>query len=324
MSQKFGIRRVAVIAVVTAMVGVNAHSAMAGTMSDAMSRPDVSQQGKTTRISDLVARAAPPGQVHRLGLDQTTMTPNGKQKFKVGSAPGSGITVARGDGSNDFSLSLPNAGSLSHAHTAADGTVVYQDSKGKTDVAVQAQSNGIRIQTVTADSKSPKSFAYGLDVRTRAVLNSDGSADLLKDHGHALVTVGHLDAPWAKDANGKSVPTRYSVSSSAITQTITPDASTAYPVVADPKVTSTWWNTTIYFNRNETRLAGFGAGTAGTVASWVPTPYTVVVGRIVQLYGATFGLYYLLGECAKLVFVPINSTPAPLKYSGAEAGGYCR
>lgn len=43
-----------------------------------------------------------------------------------------------------------------------------------------------------------------------------------------------LAAPWATDANGRDVQTRYEVRGDEVFQVVTPDAATAYPVVADP------------------------------------------------------------------------------------------
>ncbi len=307
----------------------NAAAVTRGSTLDAAAATGVAEtasapQDYASRVSNIVERVAPVNEIQHMSLDKSTLAADGNQRFTVSSIAASGVTFATGDGSRDFSLGLPNASSLGGAQTGADGTIVYRGSNGNPDVAVQALSDGLRIQTVTVDSTSPKSFNYGLSADTRAVLNKDGSVDVLKSYGQTLVIVGHIDAPWAKDANGKAVPTRFLVSSRAITQTIAPDASAAYPIVADPKTTSTWWNTTIYFNRYETKIAAIGGGMAGTVASWVPTPYTIVVGRAVQLYSATFGLYYARGACAKLVFFPIITVPVPIQYSGSEAGGYCR
>ena len=48
--------------------------------------------------------------------------------------------------------------------------------------------------------------------------------------------IGLIERPWAVDANGQLVETRYILQDGTITQTIN-HANAAYPVVADP-----WWN----------------------------------------------------------------------------------
>ena len=41
-------------------------------------------------------------------------------------------------------------------------------------------------------------------------------------------------APWAKDANGNDLPTSYRVEGTSVVQVVDFDATTAFPVVADP------------------------------------------------------------------------------------------
>ncbi len=50
--------------------------------------------------------------------------------------------------------------------------------------------------------------------------------------------VATIGAAWAVDANGAAVPTRYEIDGTTLTQVVETDATTAYPVVADP---SWWW-----------------------------------------------------------------------------------
>lgn len=51
--------------------------------------------------------------------------------------------------------------------------------------------------------------------------------------------IAHIAAPWAVDANGSPLPTRYSVEGSTVIQTVETTAATAFPVVADPSWV--WW-----------------------------------------------------------------------------------
>lgn len=47
---------------------------------------------------------------------------------------------------------------------------------------------------------------------------------------------GAVAAPWAVDATGQSVPTRYEIEGQALVQVIDFTAATAFPVVADPDI----------------------------------------------------------------------------------------
>jgi hypothetical protein len=80
-------------------------------------------------------------------------------------------------------------------------------------------------------------------------------------HGGYLITksgskgatvLGSIDAPWAKDANGKAVPTSYRIEGGSLVQKVTTTTGTAFPVVADPKV-SYGWNIYIKFNKTEVK-----------------------------------------------------------------------
>ena len=50
-------------------------------------------------------------------------------------------------------------------------------------------------------------------------------------------TMGWIATAWAVDASGIPVPTRYTVAGDFLTQSVSPTASTSYPVIAGPTVT---------------------------------------------------------------------------------------
>nr|BFD87200.1 hypothetical protein StreXyl84_66010 [Streptomyces sp. Xyl84] len=56
--------------------------------------------------------------------------------------------------------------------------------------------------------------------------------------------IGFFEAPWAKDAAGNDVPTRYEVKDGNLVQTVDFSATTAFPVVIDPGFWSTAWKVT--------------------------------------------------------------------------------
>lgn len=64
--------------------------------------------------------------------------------------------------------------------------------------------------------------------------------------GQRIVTM--ISSPQAQDANGMSVPSSLSVDGDTVTLQVTPDASTAYPVIADPlwipegDLGNGWWS----------------------------------------------------------------------------------
>jgi len=73
------------------------------------------------------------------------------------------------------------------------------------ELAVQMfRSGGIRAQTVMRSSNAPRSFAYDFGPSVSVVPSEAGGAELRRQEGDAIESVGRLDAPWAKDADGKA------------------------------------------------------------------------------------------------------------------------
>lgn len=87
-----------------------------------------------------------------------------------------------------------------------------------------------------SDESSERTHRFAIDVPEggRMVKNSDGSVDVLDAEGRR---VNHIRAPWAYDATGRSVSTRYEIDNETgeLVQYIDPERSTVYPVLADPE-----------------------------------------------------------------------------------------
>lgn len=86
----------------------------------------------------------------------------------------------------------------------------------------------------------------------------DGYQPYLSDSGEVIFiddqkNLVPVAAPWAVGADGRSVPSRYEIRGDELFQIVIPDASTTYPIVADP----TWqWTGPAWgmkLNRSETR-----------------------------------------------------------------------
>lgn len=115
----------------------------------------------------------------------------------------------------------------------ANGMSVWSTESDKVAAYVQPISNGVRVLTAIASADAPRSYDYKLDIPAGSSLNENKLGFLVVGpQGEAL---GQLLAPWAKDANGKDLPTAYSLSGDTLTQTVNLDAQDiAYPVLADP------------------------------------------------------------------------------------------
>ncbi|MDR3360989.1 MAG: hypothetical protein LBO20_10205 [Bifidobacteriaceae bacterium] len=219
---------------------------------------------------------------------------------------------------------------LGEGSLASDGTVVYLGSPAGIDQAVQALSDGsVRLEAVIKSADAPNEIAYEVGSAFTLTPNADGTVTVLEDFGELALAAAVIDQPWAVDANGSEIPTRYEVDGNLLVQVVEVESTTAYPVVADPKITSTWWNTTIYFNRSETKSAITVSGWTQAVGGVTPLP-AVIKGVLVAAaatVNAVARLAYDNGQCLKLVIYgwpPAVWTWAPHNATRSEAGGYCR
>ncbi|MFI8938409.1 hypothetical protein [Streptomyces syringium] len=136
-------------------------------------------------------------------------------------------------------IGLPGSRSAS-AHASAGGTVVYAQPSTPVDVAAQVTHDGSASALITLkDATAPTEYRFPLDLpsTTIPVIADDGGVVFSDAEGNLI---GAFQAPWAKDADGKPVRTSYRFEGGELVQTIEVHASTAYPVVADPK----WWDKT--------------------------------------------------------------------------------
>lgn len=139
------------------------------------------------------------------------------------------ITLPRG-GDNDEEPEREGSGAISH--DLGDGS----------HIVPAIRSNGIvQILSVLHDAAAPTSFDYDVAVGADGslVAAADGGVRLLDGSGQEVASVA---APWALDASGKQIPTRFVVEQNRLTQ-IVDAASVAdvqYPVVADPAVAVTY------------------------------------------------------------------------------------
>ena len=215
---------------------------------------------------------------------------------------------------------------------SVDGSIVYVDTA--IDIVAQVTTEGLRVSTVLAGPASDTEFVYDFDAKTIPVLNEDGSVDLTQsvymiDPGtglmiEAVLTIAQIQKPWAKDANGLSVPTRYKVADHRLTQIVEHTSGQyAYPVVADPQLVWEGILPWFYFNRLETHdltnagnAAALCAGLAfffGPIGLAAAAICAANIGSVV--YNANY--YQNRGQCVKLHFAPV------VVFSGGHSGALC-
>ncbi|KHK99140.1 hypothetical protein LK09_03775 [Microbacterium mangrovi] len=130
-----------------------------------------------------------------------------------------------------FDLDLPDG---AHLTTQADGSVAIH----------------VPITEEVASEAEVKRISDAVDAvlgnlaDDQPVTDEQQSAlDSIKPAKTAEITttkrIATLAAPWAVDANGKSVDTHYVINGNAVSQVIDANSNTAFPVTADPSVL--WW-----------------------------------------------------------------------------------
>lgn len=109
---------------------------------------------------------------------------------------------------------------------------------------VQQVGEGVRFVAALDPGQSQALYPDFVPEDMTMRLLEDGTIEVSDPSGRVA---GLIAAPWAVDATGRSLPTRYVISGRAVIQLI--DVKDArYPIVADPWVTTGWWYTTpVYY-----------------------------------------------------------------------------
>lgn len=117
--------------------------------------------------------------------------------------------------------------------------------------------------------------------------------------------MAQIKKPWAKDAHGNPVATRYEVKGSTLTQVVKTTRNTAFPVVADPTTVKRWYGFDVRFNRSETNRLAAGGGSCTFVVSKAP----VVGGYLATICGAVAAWALSATAMNKCVAVKVVMTP---------------
>jgi Uncharacterized protein conserved in bacteria len=117
--------------------------------------------------------------------------------------------------------------------TAAHGVAVYRHAHPATDIAVHVlDPAAIRIFYILTSANAPQRFDIAVDAPKGTTLALANGGVVMSRNG---APIGAASPPWAYDANGQVVPTRYSLTGNTVVLSIDHQrAGVAYPVVADP------------------------------------------------------------------------------------------
>lgn len=179
-------------------------------------------------------------------------------------------------GASSVSIGLPEVEGASTAVELDSGAITYPSDNGVANTVVPF-SDGVQMLTTIASADAPESFSYQVDVPQGGAITlaDDGTAVISDAEGSPLITT---TAPWAVDANGTSVPTRYEVDGNNLIQVV--DHTTgdfAYPIVADPTY---WWGGKEWWSSARVNVSLVSAGVAGYVGMAGPA---LIVGSALAL-----------------------------------------
>ncbi|MFI9269779.1 hypothetical protein ACIGXM_03520 [Kitasatospora sp. NPDC052896] len=267
---------------ITTVSSLSLMLALAGTVGAASAQAaQPASNGGAAQVAAVVQRAT-----GTTGIAHTTAGADGAQAQVAGSGGNVVVTVPSTAGGKiavtapngtAVTLSMP-ATSNTAGVTTSTGTTVYPDAAQGADLAVQATTDGGARALVTlkdASAANEQRFNLGLPAGVRLVA-AGGGYDLVQSVGDGgSLVLGHIDAPWAKDATGKSLATTYRLDGTTLVQTVETDKNTAYPVVADPKWTWGYISGTVYFNKHDTGHVAADSAFVAVAFAAAPPPFDV-------------------------------------------------
>ena len=140
---------------------------------------------------------------------------------------------------------------------ATDSEEMLTTATKSTLIQTSSVASGMQTLIVISDSTAANSVTFDLDVAPGLTpkLTAEGAIDYVDKAG--LVVAG-IKEPWAKDANGNSIPSSFALVGDKLTQYIGFTSSSVFPVIADPE----WWQIAI--------SAAAGAAVGAAVVVLIP------------------------------------------------------
>lgn len=244
--------------------------------------------------------------------------------------PMSGVRLAGSGKRPAATITLPSAERLSSAVIAEDGSITFAGDADTAAVNILPSADAVRFSTVIDSAEQAESFSYDFGTRTSVEVQTDGSALVYAEtgvEGEAVIetVVAIVRAPWAFDAEGTPVETKYVADGSTLTQVVNhADAEVAYPVVADPTFDSPMiFQSRVRFNRAETKtIANLGIASLGG-AICGPMAWVCIGAGLVLAYNAGVAENSSPKMCTQVTLTQIPGT-SPFWWVDNYRGGPCR
>ena len=293
----------------------------------------------TEEITALVAEVAPTPitatQTNETS-GQIVATLDGDGTATIAAAPDDGVSVRSSDGEETMSVSLPDAGNLDDATVGEDGSVTYLGDANTPSINVIAGEEKIRASAIISDASQTERFEYDFGRGVSVEIQQDGSAiayttEEITDPDTGVTApveriVADVAAPWARDAAGVDVPTRYEASGSTLVQVVEHRGGNyTYPIVADPTFDRpNFFQYRMRFNRAETSIIyDNGLGALEGLACGAMTPVCLVAaGSLV--WNAGIAEKSRPKKCVQVTATQPYIVPGLVWWVDTYRGGPCR
>lgn len=293
----------------------------------------------TEEITALVAEVAPAPITATQTSEssgQIVATLDGDGTATIAAAPDDGVSVRSSDGEETMSVSLPGAGHLDDATVGEDGSVTYLGDANTPSINVIAGEEKIRASTIISDASQTERFEYDFGGGVTVEIQQDGSAiayttEEITDPDTGVTApvekiVADVAAPWARDAAGVDVPTRYKASGSTLVQVVEHRSGNyTYPIVADPTFDRpNFFQYRVRFNRAETAtIASGGAGLIASIGCGAMAPVCVLAGGTVW-WNASVAQKSSPKRCVQVTATQPYVVPGLVWWVDTYRGGPCR
>lgn len=135
--------------------------------------------------------------------------------------------------SADVSIGLPFGGQAEPTKTDADGVVAFDNGNDSKTAVIVHDDSSVQINTIIDGPEAPTRYDYPLTVPEGGNVTVDDSGSVVIADANGDYVAG-VAKPWARDARGGEVSTRYEVNGTTLTQIVDHTSAGQYPVVADP------------------------------------------------------------------------------------------
>lgn len=219
-------------------------------------------------------------------------------------------------GGSSVGIGVPAAATSSEG-VERQGRMHFANENGSTTVVNPAADGAVQLLVAIAGPAAPTRYDFPVQVPVDGslILTDDGGVQILEGSGSP---VGSISAPWAEDAAGREVPTRYEIAGTKLVQIVEHSDANTYPVVADPKLFSCDLGThlCVKFTKAQTKKIAGHTGAAGGLTSGgaaILCGYisgglaagicATIVGTVAGALGDSFTKAAAKGKCIELHFL---------------------